>query len=85
LNKLEGEAKKVVELALGLSEQFPGDVGISCALFLQVVDLAPGDVIFLGAGKPHAYVSGGVHSPTPTHLVLHLLLSSHPRTDDANG
>ena len=64
LNKLEGETKKVVELALELDEQFPGDVGIFCAFFLQVIDLAPGEAIFLGAGEPHAYVSGGAHPPT---------------------
>ena len=65
LNMFEGEAKKVVELALELNEQFPGDVGIFCAFFLQVIDLAPGEAIFLGAGEPHAYVSGGAHSPAP--------------------
>ncbi len=66
LNTLDGEAKKVVELALELNEQFPGDVGVFCAFFLQVIDLAPGEAIFLGAGEPHAYVSGGAHPPTPT-------------------
>jgi mannose-6-phosphate isomerase len=58
-NKLEGEEKKVVKLAVELNEQFPGDVGIFCAFFLQVIDLAPGGAIFLGAGEPHAYISGG--------------------------
>ena len=88
LNKLEGEAKKVVEMALELNEQFPGDVGIFCAFFLQTVDLAPGEAIFLGAGEPHAYVSGGAHPPTlplTTHLVLHFLLSGLPRADDADA
>jgi hypothetical protein len=42
LNNLEGEAKKVVELALGLNEQFPEDVDLVCAFFLQVGDLASG-------------------------------------------
>ena len=65
LNNLEGEAKKVVGLALELNEQFPGDMGIFCAFFLQVIDLAPGEAIFLGAGELHAYVSGGARSPTP--------------------
>ena len=65
LNRFEGEAKTVVELALELNEQFPGDVGIFCAFFLQVIDPALGEAIFLGAGEPHAYVSGGAHSPAP--------------------
>jgi hypothetical protein len=50
LNELKGEAKKVVELALGLSEQLLGDVGTICASFLQVVDLAPGEATFLSVG-----------------------------------
>ena len=64
LSKLEGGAKKVVELALELNEQFPGGVGIFCAFFLQVIDLALEEAIFLGTGEPHAYVSGVAHSPT---------------------
>jgi len=60
LNKLEDEERKVVELALELNDQFPGDVGIFCAFFLQVIDVAPGEAIFLGAGEPHAYVSGDI-------------------------
>ena len=73
LNKLEGEAKKVVELAVELNEQFPGDVGVFCSFFLQVVDLAPGEAIFLGAGEPHAYVSGGAHSPSSKPLRFEFL------------
>jgi hypothetical protein len=34
LNRLESEAEKVVELALGLNEQSPGDVRIFC-VFLR--------------------------------------------------
>jgi len=83
LNKLDGEEKKVAELALELNDQFPGDVGIFCAFFLQVIDLTPGEAIFLGAGEPHAYVSGGAHSHT--HLILRCLTSIRSRTDDDRG
>ncbi|KCV71693.1 mannose-6-phosphate isomerase, class I [Fonticula alba] len=45
-------------LALRLSQQYPGDRGIFCAYLLNEVFLQPGEAIFLEAGLPHAYVSG---------------------------
>jgi mannose-6-phosphate isomerase len=56
------EEKDVVKLVLTLNEQFPDDIGIFCAYLLNYVKLQPGEAIFLGAGEPHAYVSGGEHS-----------------------
>jgi mannose-6-phosphate isomerase len=56
----EGEIK---DLVLSLHDQFPDDIGIFCAFFLNRVFLEPGEAIFLGAGEPHAYVSGGSLSP----------------------
>ncbi len=49
----------VPELLIRLNDQFPGDVGIFCALLLNYVKLDPGQAIFLGANEPHAYLSGG--------------------------
>lgn len=49
-------------LALRLSQQYPGDRGIFCAYLLNEVFLQPGEAIFLEAGLPHAYVSGGAHT-----------------------
>jgi mannose-6-phosphate isomerase len=49
----------IEELVLRLNSQFPGDIGIFCAFMLNHVALQPGEAIFLGAGEPHAYVSGG--------------------------
>ncbi|KAI8834801.1 mannose-6-phosphate isomerase [Chytriomyces cf. hyalinus JEL632] len=46
------------ELLVRLDSQFPGDVGIFCALLLNYVKLAPGEAIFLAANEPHAYISG---------------------------
>ena len=51
--------KDIVEVVTTLNFQFPGDVGVFCAFLLNHVKLAPGDAIFLGAGEPHAYISGG--------------------------
>lgn len=52
------------DLVLTLYTQYPGDIGIFCAFLLNYVDLLPGQAIFLSAGEPHAYISGG----TSTHL-----------------
>ena len=55
----KGENDDLVELILRLDSQFPGDIGIFCPFMLNYVHLNPGDAIFLGAGEPHAYISGG--------------------------
>lgn len=55
----EGEDDDVVQLVLRLDDQFPGDIGILCAFMLNYVHMSPGEAIFLGAGEPHAYISGG--------------------------
>lgn len=58
-NEHESE-RKVKDLVLRLDEQFPGDIGIFCAFVLNYVELEPGEAIYLGAGEPHAYVSGDI-------------------------
>ncbi|KAG5640358.1 hypothetical protein DXG03_009091 [Asterophora parasitica] len=52
------EAQDLPELVLRLNSQFPGDIGVFCAFLLNYITLNPGEAIFLGAGEPHAYVSG---------------------------
>lgn len=42
----------------GLAHHFPGDPGVLAALLLNHVRLQPGEALFLGAGIPHAYLSG---------------------------
>jgi mannose-6-phosphate isomerase len=37
---------------------FPGDRGVIAALLLNFVRLLPGEALYLGAGVPHAYLSG---------------------------
>ncbi|KAF8153993.1 mannose-6-phosphate isomerase [Crassisporium funariophilum] len=54
----DGEDKAAVDLVLKLNEQFPGDVGAFCTFVLNQVHMNPGEAIFLGAGEPHAYISG---------------------------
>ncbi len=55
------EEEDVRELVLRLNSQFPNDIGIFCVYLLNYVRLSPGEAIFLGAGEPHAYISGGQH------------------------
>lgn len=50
----------VKDLVLRLESQFPGDIGVFCSFVLNHVKLQPGEAIFLGAGEPHAYVSGDI-------------------------
>ncbi|KAH7926686.1 mannose-6-phosphate isomerase [Leucogyrophana mollusca] len=52
--------KDVKDLVLTLNEQFPGDIGVFCSFVLNYVSMEPGEAIFLGAGEPHAYVSGDI-------------------------
>jgi len=57
---LDEEEEKLKELVLELNRQFPGDIGIFCVFLLNVVDLKPGQAIFLKADEPHAYISGDI-------------------------
>jgi mannose-6-phosphate isomerase len=44
--------------AVKLDALYPGDVGVVSALLLNLVRLEPGEAIYLGAGKLHAYLDG---------------------------
>ena len=50
---------RLVDLVIRLYDQYPGDIGVFCPFVLNYVELEKGEAIFLGAGEPHAYVSGG--------------------------
>ncbi|WP_338677068.1 mannose-6-phosphate isomerase, class I [Streptomyces sp. SCSIO 30461] len=41
-----------------LAHHFPGDPGVIAAMLLNHVVLQPGEAMYLGAGVPHAYLSG---------------------------
>jgi mannose-6-phosphate isomerase len=44
--------------AVALHQEYPGDVGVIGALLLNLVTLAPGEALALGAGNLHAYLEG---------------------------
>ncbi|KIR62532.1 mannose-6-phosphate isomerase [Cryptococcus bacillisporus CA1873] len=52
--------KDLVDLALRLNDQYPGDVGVLCVFLLNVVELKRGEAAFLGANEPHAYIEGNI-------------------------
>ena len=41
-----------------LARAYPGDIGVLAPLLLNVVELAPGDAMFLPAGELHSYLDG---------------------------
>lgn len=41
-----------------LAKDFPGDIGIIMPLLLNIIELKPGQAMFLAAQTPHAYLSG---------------------------
>ncbi len=41
-----------------LARAYPGDPGVLAPLFLNLVELAPGEAIYLGAGELHSYLYG---------------------------
>eukprot|EP00250_Pteridium_aquilinum_P009244 c18537_g1_i1 orf=194-1561(-) len=46
------------QLVLRLADQYPGDVGVLSAFFLNHVCLGPGEALYLDANEPHAYIAG---------------------------
>ncbi|HDZ9223214.1 TPA: mannose-6-phosphate isomerase, class I [Vibrio cholerae] len=56
-----GESAEVMEtfkLITELAKLYPSDVGFFSPLFLNVVELKPGEAMFLFAETPHAYLKG---------------------------
>ena len=57
-NEGDSLAESARSLASQLLSQYPGDTGAMVALLLNIVDLVPGQAIYLPAGNLHAYLSG---------------------------
>ncbi|MDG3085303.1 mannose-6-phosphate isomerase, class I [Vibrio hannami] len=54
----ETEKDPVGKLILELNDQYPNDAGLFAPLLLNVIELKPGEAMFLDAGTPHAYLRG---------------------------
>jgi mannose-6-phosphate isomerase len=46
------------QLVLQLEKQYPADIGVISAFFLNYVKLNSGEALYLGANEPHAYLYG---------------------------
>jgi len=51
-----GVAERAMVAELGA--RYPGDAGVVTALLLNLVTLQPGEALFLGSGRLHAYLKG---------------------------
>lgn len=52
--------KEFADLIIRLDSQFPQDIGLFVALFLNFVKLKPGEAMFLRADDIHAYLAGDI-------------------------
>lgn len=50
--------REAAQCFVELDDAHPGDVGVLASLLLNFVELAPGEALYLGPGRLHAYVSG---------------------------
>jgi mannose-6-phosphate isomerase len=50
--------RREYEWATKLAALHPGDIGVVSALLSNLIQLAPGEALYLGAGNLHAYLSG---------------------------
>ncbi|RAJ62615.1 mannose-6-phosphate isomerase type 1 [Streptomyces sp. Amel2xB2] len=54
----DGAGNHAYAVCTSLAEHYPGDPGVIAAMLLNHVRLRPGEALYLGAGVPHAYLSG---------------------------
>ncbi|XP_024518728.1 mannose-6-phosphate isomerase 1 [Selaginella moellendorffii] len=57
-SKAAGGLSPKEELVVSLEKQYPGDVGVLSAFFLNYTNLEAGQAVFLDANEPHAYLYG---------------------------
>ena len=46
------------QLILDLDKDYPNDIGLLMVYFLNIVNLQPGEAIFIAPNEPHSYLSG---------------------------
>ncbi|WP_413112352.1 mannose-6-phosphate isomerase, class I [Thaumasiovibrio sp. DFM-14] len=52
------KAREAFELISGFADEYADDIGLFSPLLLNVIELEPGEAMFLHAETPHAYVQG---------------------------
>lgn len=55
---LSAMAQEALSYSQSFAEYYEGDIGILAPLILNIVELEPGEAMFLHAETPHAYVQG---------------------------
>jgi len=58
LERATGGDTDACRCAVGLAEQYPGDPGVLAPFLLNLLELAPGEALFLPAGELHCYLRG---------------------------
>src|SRR6185503_8499312 len=53
-----GEFSRELAWGVRIGEKYPDDPGIAVALALNLVELAPGEALYLPAGNLHSYLEG---------------------------
>lgn len=56
-DKMSGNSP-IFQWVVNLSREYRGDAGVLAPLFLNLLELAPGEALFLQPGVPHAYLKG---------------------------
>lgn len=56
--KERNDDKLLLRIFEHCNHHFPNDIGVLSIFFLNVIQMKPGQAIFLGANQPHAYLSG---------------------------
>lgn len=80
----EARRTRQQRLVLRLAREYPDDVGVLLALFLNHVDLEPGEALPLPANEPHAYLSGdAVECMASSDNVIRAGLTPKPRDVEA--
>jgi len=54
----EGPWQRTCAWVVRLGERYPGDAGVLVALLLELIELRPGEALFLGPGRLHCYLEG---------------------------
>jgi mannose-6-phosphate isomerase len=58
LTREQGEYGEVWELCASFAERYPEDPAVISPLYLNLIDLEPGEAVYLPAGVLHAYIRG---------------------------
>ncbi|MDY7038059.1 MAG: mannose-6-phosphate isomerase, class I [Thermodesulfobacteriota bacterium] len=51
-------ADLIFEWVVRLNQEYPGDIGVLSPIFMNLVQLQPGEAIYIPAGELHAYLEG---------------------------